>query len=233
MLTDHEIEISNNAIDFIKENVNDLISRFIPKRLRVPKAYPVTIFMAGSPGAGKTEFSERLVLSFNGNLVHIDADKVRTFCPGYDGKNAHIFQGAASLGVNKLYDYCLKHKFDIIFDGTFAHSNVESNIRRSIDKGRDVQIFYIYQDPLIAWEFTQKRERVEGRKISKEMFIRGFIEARINVNRTKIIFGDKIQLNILIKDIDQNTGDMTSEISSVDPYLPKIYTQDEIMRMIR
>jgi hypothetical protein len=54
-----------------------------------------------------------------------------------------------------------------------------------LDKGRKVAIFYIYQDPLIAWKFTQIREKVEGRYIPKEAFIDAFFNAKENVEKMK------------------------------------------------
>lgn len=71
-------------------------------------SHPVSIFMAGSPGAGKTEVSKELVKEFDRKPMRIDADELRALCPDYVGTNAHLFQKAANKAINVLYDYALK-----------------------------------------------------------------------------------------------------------------------------
>ena len=62
-----------------------------------PEERPISVFMAGSPGAGKTEFSKSLISIIEEarhcNVVRIDADEVRGHLPGYVGGNAYLFQG--------------------------------------------------------------------------------------------------------------------------------------------
>lgn len=57
------------------------------------------------------------------------------------------------------------------------------NIRRSLEKNRQILIFYIYQKPEVAWKFTQARETAEGRNIPKSAFIDQFLGARETVAR--------------------------------------------------
>ncbi len=49
---------AEEAKKFIKKNKKLLIEKFANLDLYKPVVSPVTIFMAGSPGAGKTEFSK-------------------------------------------------------------------------------------------------------------------------------------------------------------------------------
>lgn len=81
----------------------------------------------------------------------------------FTGTNSEIVQGASALGVGveKLYDSALKNKQNLILDGTFAaYDKSFSNVQRSLKRGRVVEIFYLYQDPRIAWDFTKKREEL-------------------------------------------------------------------------
>jgi len=65
----------------------------------------------------------------------IDADEIRSLCPGYTGADAHVFQEAATKGVHILYDYALRKGINIILDGTFAYGNALDNIeRRNVSK---------------------------------------------------------------------------------------------------
>lgn len=83
-------KIQKEAIAFIKKNKRFLIERLILKNRYWPDAQPLSIFMAGSPGAGKTEFSKRLIKENNINAVRIDADEIKTIIPQYTGKNSLI-----------------------------------------------------------------------------------------------------------------------------------------------
>lgn len=86
---------------------------------------PSSYFMAGSPGAGKTEYSKSLIQILTEKeperkIVRIDADEIRDWLPQYDHKNALLVQRAASLGVEKVLDCVLKNHQDFILDATFC-----------------------------------------------------------------------------------------------------------------
>lgn len=118
-------------------------------------------------------------------------------------------------------------------DGTLAnYEKAISNIQRSLDKGREVSIFFVYQEPLVAWEFTQKREKIERRNIPKESFVKEFIDSRENVNKIKKYFGDKIHLNLIIKNYKNNTEQIESDINNVDHFIKKAYNEDELKNIL-
>lgn len=83
-------------------------------------------------------------------------------------------------------------KLNVILDDTFAYSGALENMRRSLDHKRKVEIFFVHQDPMQAREFTKKREAIEQRKVSKEMFINSFFKSQENVNKAKEDFGNAI-----------------------------------------
>ncbi len=201
MISDEEL--SANAVEFIKQNHALLISTFAPTEKCKAVKTPVSLFMAGSPGAGKTEVSKGFMERFpSSSAIRIDADDLRSLCDGYTGTNAHVFQSAASKGVNFLYDYALDHSLNCIMDGTFAYGNAMQNIERSISRGRIVEIWFVYQKLELAWEFTKAREQFEARHVSKEQFIKNFFDARANAASVKNHFGSAIKLNLLLKDYD-------------------------------
>ena len=53
-----QIKIQADAFDWIKKHKKDLFLKFADISLYEQDPYPTTVFMAGSPGAGKTEFSD-------------------------------------------------------------------------------------------------------------------------------------------------------------------------------
>ncbi len=101
-------KISEEAKKYIKTNKNKLFEKFIGSDLSSPVENAVSIFMAGSPGAGKTEYSKRMIKKFKGGIVRIDADEIREIIPQYTGGNSDIVQGAASIGVDILHNHVLK-----------------------------------------------------------------------------------------------------------------------------
>jgi predicted kinase len=229
-MSEEEKKIADQARKYIRKNRKAVLFRaFADDADYVADTAPVTVFMAGSPGAGKTEISRELVKQFKTKAVHIDADEIRKMLPGYTGTNAHLFQAAASIGVDELYIRCLSRGFNVVVDGTFAHLQTDQNIRKSFAKDRKVVIYFIYQDPVVAWDFTRKREVVEQRKITKDMFVKGYCLSRSNVAEAKAKFGDRIELNLIIKNLTNDAiGNFYQNISSLDMYIPNMYTESEL-----
>lgn len=229
-----EQRISEEAFHFIKTHEKDIIARFAPPEICHPVENPVSLFMAGSPGAGKTEVSKSFVKRFKDIPVRIDADEIRPLCPGYTGANAHLFQKAANKGVNYLYDYALHHNLNCILDGTFAYAGAEENIERSLAHKRRVELWFVYQDPVRAWEFTKAREAQEARHVSKDVFIRAVAESRRNTRAVKERFKDQVELNLLVKDYEDGKEDFRLNISSgeLDRRTEGHYTAEELGKIL-
>lgn len=229
-MTGEEQRIEDEAIEFIKNSKKELFARFCPPEICCRAVDPISLFMAGSPGAGKTEVSKSFVKHFKNIPVRIDADEIRSICPGYSGTNAHLFQKAANKGVNFLYDHAVHNGINCIMDGTFVYGGAEENIKRSLDHGRKVEIWFVYQDPIRAWEFTKAREARETRRVSKEVFIRAFFESRKNAQVVKERFGKSIELNILMKDYEAQSEDFRLNVpaSELDRLTDDRYSIDTL-----
>lgn len=231
-LTEQDLSIEQSAILFIKEH-----ARIIQKNVADIERFPmvdkaVSIFMAGSPGAGKTEFSKRLINDLGKPIVRIDADEIRDMLPQYY-RNATLMQRAAALGVEKVYDFALHNNQDLILDGTLIdYEKAVSNIQRSLNHGRLVQIYYIYQEPEVAWDFTKKREAIENRGIPKEFFITAFFKSKENVNRLKNTFGKLIQVNLIIKNYHNDIEQICWDVDLIDLHLKIDYTETLLQNML-
>lgn len=232
-------EIKNDALVYIKKksSVRFLVEKFASSEKIPREAYPVSVFMAGSPGAGKTEFSKQLISMLwegeENRVVRIDADEIREFLPGYTGENAHIFQYPASVGVDKLHDSVLKHGQNFILDGTLTDfDRAKANIERSLNKGRKVVIFYIYQEPVTAWDFTVQREKVEHRKIQMDTFIGQFFEAKEVVNALKQFFEKRITVHLVEKDFKHEIIQFRANIDKIDNHVKVKYTQDTLRKYL-
>ena len=254
-LSSEETKIQEEAIEYIKSHEKDLINEFVlnkrPIRLNL-----LTFFMAGSPGAGKTEFSKRYmsgeidkkdsklannlkkrgfdVKDFDTLFIRIDVDSIRDFLPQYQradketclSGNAHVVQKAANKGLDILRKYCFQNNISFLHDGTFGnYETMRELVKKSLKLGRKVRIFYIYLDPLVAWEFTQARECMEGRNILKEKFIEQFFASRKNVDKIKKEFGNKIDLCCVIKDHKNEIEEVRFNIENVDKFIKKYYNE--------
>lgn len=226
--------LSQKAVKFIKQNKQLLIDEFANEKIFKSVEKPMSLFMAGSAGAGKTEYSKALIKELGYPIVRIDADDVKDIIPQYTGSNSSIVQGASSLGVEKLYDYVLKKKLNVILDGTFADfAKARVNIERSIRRERAVAIFYLYQDPLIAWEFTKKREKLEGRKVPLNVFIDSLFKSKANVNKIKAIFKHKVKVFLIKKNYKNEVEKAWSNITQIDDYLKIPYTQNYLASSLK
>lgn len=230
----NKLSDSEAAKIFVKENKDFLIKKFADLSFFPPVSNPFSIFMAGSPGAGKTELSKILVKLFARkkppiNIVRIDADEIKKILPQYKGYNSDAVQGASALGVEKLFDWVLKKGQNVIVDGTFSDfEKSKNNIERCLRRRREVGILYLYQNPVIAWTFTKKREKMEGRYIPKEAFVESFFAAKDNVNKIKAIFKDEVKIHLIEKNYDNNLERTRLNIDNIDHHLKLRYTHKSL-----
>lgn len=268
--TDEEKVIQQQAVDFIEAHKEGLIDKFVIAKNPLRLGF-ITIFMAGSPGAGKTEFSQRymdLILgggaestietlvgkgvnieSVDSLVIRIDVDEIRGFLPQYRKTdpecgikgNAHVIQTAASKGLDTLREYCFENEVSFLHDGTFAnYATMKELVKKSLKRDREVHIYYLYLDPLTAWEFTKAREYLEGRNIEKEKFIEQFFKSRENVDRIKQEFGDKVKIHCVLKNRSNEVEDIVFDQPNIDQFLEvqynkgiiKKYAHDELARLI-
>lgn len=235
-LSQDEILLKQSADSFANSNKERIAKEITDITIFLPESNPVSVFMAGSPGAGKTESSKNLIKKFSkndGQILRIDPDELRCKMPGYTGSNSHLFHGAVSILVAKIHDLALKNSQSFVFDGTFSKVEIaRENIQRSLKRNRFVQIFYVYQDPIQAWNFVEEREKQEGRRIKKETFIRQYFSARDTVNLLKREFGDKIKVDLLVKNIDGSDKYYKENIDTIDNFVNESYTVETLSAVI-
>lgn len=237
-LSRKEQETSHQAVEYVKAHKRQLVERMVNLEKSAPPEDPLAIFMAGSPGAGKTEFSQRLLPLLEHesqrNIIAIDPDQIRTWMLGYGGGNDHLFQKAVTRVVNEVFSSVIKSQQDFLLDGTLAKFDIaRQNIERALRRGYSVMIVYVYQDPVSAWKFTQAREIDEGRRIRKETFINQYFSARLTVNDLKKYFQDDITVALVVKDFLHNIKQFESDIDSIDDYLKVQYTPDIIEKILK
>lgn len=235
MKTDEEI--IKESITYANSNKKTIAKVLTDKTKFPPEESPISVFMAGSPGAGKTETSRRLLEETSDELsdqaIRIDPDEYRTYFSGYTGNNSPLFQSAVSIIAEKVHDFALENKQSFIFDGTLSKvDKAKNNIERSLSRKRDVAIIYVYQDPLQAWNFVKERAEVDGRVIPKEEFIEQYFSARNTVNTLKKEFKSDIIVFLVIKNIDGSSQGFHANIDIIDNYIKEKYSFEDLNVML-
>jgi adenylate kinase family enzyme len=231
-----EKDISQEAINYIRKHKQNITKDLLVDYPSVD--VPLSIFMAGSPGAGKTEWARGVVELLDGNILHLDGDLFRSILPGYEGNNSHLFQKAMSKLVSYIHDRLLDQNISFILDGTFSDKNrAKENIIRSLRRQRKVTIIYIYLQPEYAWQYTQNREKEEGRRILKETFIQKYIGAYQTVRSIRAIFSNEEVEILLFNRIDiKSTKNLNlipiTNTQQLDEVLQKVYNKEELEQLL-
>ncbi len=131
--TDDEKRLWNEAIKFARQNKKAIGRKLTSLDLYPAEDEPVSVFMSGSPGAGKTEASIALLNLFtSSSILRIDPDELRAEFDLYTGGNAYLFQGGISILISKIIDLALSQQQSFLLDGTLAKIDIaRSNVERS------------------------------------------------------------------------------------------------------
>lgn len=235
-LTPEEEKIAERAKKWVRKHKNDLIEQYASLEKSPTRKKPLVVFMAGSPGAGKTEFStalEEALCDGEPLIARIDPDEIRMNLPGYEGGKAYVLHSAVTRAVHEIVNSLLNNKQSFILDGTFSnYDNATQNIERALKRGYHADIFYIYQEPESAWEFTQAREKSEGRRIELETFVYQYFAAKDVVNKIKQQYDKKIRVMLVVKDIKQNIKNYEIDIDRIDDYLKQKYNERTLLETL-
>lgn len=239
MMTPLERIISERALVFAKAN-RTRVARELACLNRYPgEEYPVSVFMAGSPGAGKTEVSKsfiRLMEAGGSSALRIDPDDFRDYFPEYTGGNSSLFQRGVTVMVERTIDLVYQQRQSFLLDGTLANLAVaRKNIQRALDKkNRSVQVIYVYQKPELAWEFVLARESVEGRNIPCKEFVRQFYASKATVCQLKSEFMQSLQVDVILKNTDGSDADIGIDLSTdeIDEFVKQPYHSDQLEQIL-
>ncbi len=238
-LSEEDRLIRDAALEFARAHKKSRCGILTDPSVFLPEVEPVCVFMAGSPGAGKTESSKELIATMEARtsppcrVLRIDPDDLRSEFPGYTGSNSWLFQGAVSIWVGRMLDLALEQSQSFLLDGTLSNlAQARQNIKRCLKRHRTVQILYVYQDPVLAWNFVQAREAQEGRHIPPEQFITQYFAAREVVNSLKTEFGTNIALDLLLKPNDASPKLYRAGIDQIDYHVPEKYDTAQLRRLL-
>lgn len=230
--------ISERAEAFAKANRAAIAKRRTDPSIFVSEDCPVSVFMAGSPGAGKTEASVDLLARLGGaNVLRIDPDEIREeefSSLKYQGSDASLYQRAVSILVDRILDHAFKNCQSFVLDGTLSSIGVAvKNIQRSLDRKRVVQVLFVYQEPRFAWQFVCAREAAEGRRVPADKFVDQYFASREVAAELKQRFGKDLKLDLLIKNTDGSNRTYQAGVDQIDSYIPEQYSRNEVLEMTK
>lgn len=193
---------------------------------------PTAVFIAGIPGAGKTEFLDHLIGDLE-TVVRIDLDEIVKMFDGYTPERYYDYRGAANIIVDETMIHCRRNRIDFALDGTFASPRAVDNVRHAL-KRHTVMLFYVWKDPVLAWQHTKDRELIMKRGIDRDGFIAAHsrIPRNLNTVRHMIANNNKAIVSAIIKDLRDNTFTMTEDSVEIDKLLDLRYTEEELGRML-
>lgn len=230
-----EEQITEKAIKEAKKLKKKLAKEMVDHLPQEESA--VSVFMAGSPGAGKTETARNMIKTFKKesgvDLVHIENDELRKEFEDYDGINSPLFQRPATLLVEAIHDRALKRDVSFILDSTLSSlEKAKDNIQRSLKRNRYVLIIFVYQEPEQAWCLVKAREIVEGRRVPEEVFVNQFMESQRVVSELKKLFQDQIDIIFIEKNIDGRNERPHFNVSDIDALLRKKYNRESLEAIV-
>ena len=219
---------------WVKAHKKEFANSLIVKSGVIADGNPSAIFMAGLPGAGKTEFSKNLIKNSELKVIRLDMDEIATVIDGYEPEKADLFRFGASELLNKTFDIAVRKGYDFIMDGTFSSKYAKNNVKRALAHEYTVKIVYVVQDPKIAWDFTLAREKVERRAISQEGFIDSYFNTISNIKDIMSTGYEKISLDIILKDKNNKTGiwKKNVDIQEIDKSIKNNYNKESLKEYI-
>jgi ribosomal protein S8 len=220
--------------DWARKNKKQIVKEYLSKNEYKSFEEPSVIFMAGVPGAGKTEFAKRLIPQLKNKPLHIDMDEIATHIESYKPKIAHLFRSGASIILERLYDRAIKLHIDILMDGTLGHSKVMQNIERAVEhEGYIARIYFISQSPLIAWKKTKDRQLIEHREINPVTFVDSYFNLLSNLRDIQYKYGEKVPITVVLKNDDNRLNEIIENVKNINYYTQPILTRDALIDKIR
>ena len=248
-MTDEQINILVSTWVKKKANRRLIVEEYANTNIFEESEHPSTIMMAGCTGAGKTEFSKSLLalterLPGMKKYVRTDADELYVRLKqefSLDGDYRDILNFPCIKLVEAMCDHALEKEQNLLIDSSFSQSKALDNVARSLKHNRVVRIYFIYEQPKVAWNYVLKRERIEGRSVSEEFFIQTYLGSIATVSEAISRFGDKIIVDIYRKSTNVHSDILIPKfeqlcrvlsVADLDKIIVKKYNEDELSEEI-
>lgn len=228
------MEQSDYLDDWVRKHRKEFARRLISSSGAVKSASPAAMFMAGLPGAGKTEFTKSWIGNSGLKVVRLDMDEIASQIETYSPKKADKYRKAASALLNRTYDKVVNGKYDFIMDGTFGGGSAVQDIKRAIEHGYRVKVVYIYQEPKLAWKYTVAREKIEHRAIRPDGFLEVYYRILDNLKSLDALSLEGVSIDLVVKDAQNRTIKVHENISmkDIDQYVKVEYNKENLRKSV-
>ncbi len=215
---------------WVKEHKKEFARRLIRESGAEKSGQPAAIFMAGLPGAGKTEVSRGLIRQSNLKVIRLDMDEIAAQIDTYQPQKADRFRRSASVLLTEVFDRVIRGGYNFMMDGTFGGGLALQNIERVLKRKYDLKIIYVQQDPRRAWEYTVAREKVEHRAIDLDGFVESYFRTIQNLLKLKDF--EDVKLDIFVKDHSNGVKKWIRNISTkdIDQYVKVEYNDKKALK---
>jgi predicted ABC-type ATPase len=213
----------SQILSWVKSHTKTLVDEIIDNAK--PSDTPIAIIMAGVPGAGKTEFLSHITPEIS-DIVVIDLDSIVAKMPDYKPQDYYKYRKPANVVVSGVLTKVLKNKINFALDGTFSHEKGAENIKRALKHDYEVNLFFVDQDPMLAWEITKARRLLTGRPIEHAGFVRACHMVVPNVQNAIKTFASHPNFFVgVIKKDDLNKYEYIDDRGRVEKYLETVYNK--------
>ena len=162
---------------------------------------PKAIFLAGSPGSGKSYLSKQLIpkgfISINVDDTYEEllkssglSTKIKDFNPDQLSKAASMM-GQATKSTKEKFEDLSKQLKNIIIDGTGAASNPILNKKQELETlGYECFMIVIYTSPMTSLERNKQRDR----SLPADVLLRTWLSVYKNIDIYKKEFGNNFAI---------------------------------------
>lgn len=125
---------------------------------------PIVLILTGAPGSGKSTIKTKLLDEYQiNNYVNVDPDEIRTILESNGVIFTDKFMSKVTNTFNqRLVDYCLKNKFNIVFDTTGRNYTANKNL---INDSRLHGYKSVFSMVYVSKETSLKRIKERNEKI--------------------------------------------------------------------
>lgn len=143
------------------------------------------------------------------------------------GNNTILFTaGGTGSGKSTLLKGAKGHTFAV--DGTFAYKpHAIEQINKALENGYDVDVRYVYRDPIEAWKGIWNRYLEGGHFVPADVFYSTHVEAARNVAEIAKLYGGKINVEVY----ENVTGGNPRKIT-IDNLVKKVFNFKKIQEQV-
>jgi hypothetical protein len=139
--------------------------------------------------------------------------------------------GIPSAGKSEALRQFSNPDSHLVYDSNLANfNNAKDIIDKALEAGQDVDVFYVYRDPVDAYKSAVSRAEATGRTVPYETTLKNYINSKDTVKQLIEHYGDKIDLTIADNNVAEGTFD---EITPVDFYNKFTYNEDTLSQELR